>query len=120
MQARVANPREEAEPLRNSLAEAAPAAALALLLVLATWLDGAFDLRYWAPIAVFGLAALVAAQLTGGITIERGPRLLAAIAVWAFAGWTKRSRGLQDALVVASSVLLGFLLLLFVNWYYVF
>jgi hypothetical protein len=39
---------------------------------------------------------------------------------WAFAIWTKRSRGLQDALVVASSVLLGFLLLLFVNWYYVF
>jgi hypothetical protein len=39
---------------------------------------------------------------------------------WAFAIWTKRSRGLQDAVVVASSVLLGYLLLLFVNWYYIF
>jgi Mannosyltransferase (PIG-V) len=39
---------------------------------------------------------------------------------WAFARCTTRSRGLQDALVVTSSVLLGVLLLLFVNWYYIF
>jgi Mannosyltransferase (PIG-V) len=39
---------------------------------------------------------------------------------WALARVTKRSRGLQDVLVVGSSVLLGFLLLLFVNWYYIF
>ncbi len=102
MQVRVANPREEAEPLRNSLAEAAPAAALALLLVLATWLDGAFDLRYWAPIAVFGLAALVVAQIAGGIRIEPGPRLLAAIAIWAFAGWTALSAVWADSAGLAA------------------
>jgi hypothetical protein len=39
---------------------------------------------------------------------------------WAFARWTRRSRGLQDVVLVASSVLLGVLLILFVNWYYIF
>jgi hypothetical protein len=39
---------------------------------------------------------------------------------WAVARWNERSRGLQDAVLVCSSVLLGILLLLFVNWYYVF
>jgi hypothetical protein len=39
---------------------------------------------------------------------------------WAFARWTRRPRGLHDLVLVSSSVLLGILLLLFVNWYYIF
>jgi hypothetical protein len=39
---------------------------------------------------------------------------------WAFARWTEGSRAKQDMVLLASSALLGILLLLFVNWYYVF
>jgi len=39
---------------------------------------------------------------------------------WAFAAWTRRLRGLQDAVIASSCVLLGILLVLFVNWYYIF
>ncbi len=39
---------------------------------------------------------------------------------WAFARWTEGSRGRQDAVLVCSSALLGIMLVLFVNWYYVF
>jgi Mannosyltransferase (PIG-V) len=39
---------------------------------------------------------------------------------WAFARWTEGSRARQDMVLIASSALLGILLLLFVNWYYVF
>jgi tetratricopeptide (TPR) repeat protein len=83
------------------LAAAAPAAVLTLLLILSTWYDGAFDLRYWAPIAVLGLVALVVAQLGGGIQIERGPRLVALVAIWAFAGWTMLSAAWADSAALA-------------------
>ena len=39
---------------------------------------------------------------------------------WAFARWTEGSRARQDIALVASSALLGILLVLFVNWYYIF
>src|SRR5829696_7792188 len=79
-------PQKQGSSLGGALAGAAAPAVLAFLLLLATWFDGAFDLRYWAPLAVLGLAALVAAS--GAVWIERGPRLVAVIAFWAFAAWT--------------------------------
>jgi hypothetical protein len=71
------------------------------LLISATWLDGAFDLRYWAPIAMLGLVTLVAAQLAGGIRIDRGPRLIAVAAIWAFAGWTLLSAAWAESPALA-------------------
>jgi len=39
---------------------------------------------------------------------------------WSAARWTEGSRGRHELVLVASAMLLGVLLLLFVNWYYVF
>lgn len=39
---------------------------------------------------------------------------------WAFAVWTERSRPRHEAYLVASALLLSLMLLLFVNWFYVF
>jgi hypothetical protein len=39
---------------------------------------------------------------------------------WAFARWTEKSRARQDVVLLTSSALLSVLVLLFVNWYYVF
>jgi hypothetical protein len=39
---------------------------------------------------------------------------------WSAARWTEGSRGRHELILVASAMLLGVLLLLFVNWYYVF
>jgi hypothetical protein len=56
--------------------------------VLAAAYDGAFDLRYWALIAILALTILIATQVTGGIQMDRGPLSIAVALVWAFAAWT--------------------------------
>ncbi len=75
----------------RGLVVAAPVAVVALLLLLGTWLDGAFDLRYWAPIAILTLAFLVSSLVAGGLRIERGPFAVAAAAFWGLAAWTALS-----------------------------
>jgi O-Antigen ligase len=67
---------------------AAPAGAVAALLVLAAAYDGAFALRYWALIAILALTILIATQLTGGIHVDRGALSIAVGLVWVFAAWT--------------------------------
>ena len=39
-----------------------PPTALSVLLIVATWYDGAFALRHWAPVALLALLATVANQ----------------------------------------------------------
>jgi len=56
--------------------------------VIACAFDGAFDLRYWALIAILALSILIATQVTGGIKMDRGPLSIAVALVWAFAAWT--------------------------------
>jgi O-Antigen ligase/Tetratricopeptide repeat len=75
----------------RGLVPAAPAAVVAVLLLLGTWSDGAFDVRYWAPIAVLTIAFLVAMLLAGGLRIDRGPFALAVAAFWGLAAWTALS-----------------------------
>ncbi len=75
----------------RGLVPAAPVAVVALLLILGTWSDGAFDVRYWAPIAVLALAFVVAALLAGGLRIDRGPFAVAVAAFWGLAAWTALS-----------------------------
>lgn len=67
---------------------AAPAGAVAALLVIACAFDGAFALRYWALIAVLALTILISTQIAGGIQLDRGPLSIAVGLVWAFAAWT--------------------------------
>ncbi|MEX2025482.1 MAG: O-antigen ligase family protein, partial [Thermoleophilaceae bacterium] len=66
---------------------ALPVAVLALLLLVATWFDGAFAVRHWAPVAALGLVALAVAVLGGARVAGRRARA-AVVALWAFAGWT--------------------------------
>jgi O-antigen ligase len=79
------------------LLPAAPAWVVAGLLLLATWFDGAFDLRYWALIAILVLAILVSALLAGGFRVDRGPYAYAVAAVWAFAAWSLLSATWADS-----------------------
>jgi O-Antigen ligase/Tetratricopeptide repeat len=67
---------------------AAPAGAIAALLIIATGFDGAFNLRYWALIAILALTILIATQVAGGIHMDRRPLSIAVALVWAFAAWT--------------------------------
>lgn len=73
---------------RRRVLGAAPAGAVAALLVIACAFDGAFALRYWALIAILALTILISTQVAGGIQIDRGPLSIAVGLVWAFAAWT--------------------------------
>jgi hypothetical protein len=72
---------------RRSLA-AAPAALLAVLLLAATFYEGAFDIRHWAPVAIFALVLLVALRLGHATRPVGCPIQVALAAIWAFAGWS--------------------------------
>jgi hypothetical protein len=73
---------------RGLVLGAVPVALVAALLVLATWSDGAFDVRHWAPVAVLACLLLAAIQLAGGLARPTGAVLVAVVAIWAFAGLT--------------------------------
>jgi O-antigen ligase len=66
---------------------AAPAGAVAALLIIACAFDGAFALRYWALIAILALTILIATQVGGGIQLDRGPLSIAVGLIWVFAAW---------------------------------
>ena len=71
---------------------AAPLLLAALLTLVAIWWDGAFDLRYWAPLALLSLALLLALTLAGTLSLPaRGPLAIAIAAIWAFAAFTMLS-----------------------------
>jgi O-antigen ligase len=68
---------------------AAPLLVVGLLLLAAVWWDGAFDLRYWAPLTLLCLALLLALALAGTLALPRsGAVTLAVGAIWAFAAFT--------------------------------
>jgi tetratricopeptide (TPR) repeat protein len=56
---------------------------LGVLLLVSTWWDGAFDLRYWAPLAIFAVAMLFAAVVLGDFPLPRSTPLRVALAsIW--------------------------------------
>jgi tetratricopeptide (TPR) repeat protein len=60
-----------------------PALLLSVLLLVSTWWDGAFDLRYWGPLALFATAMLLAMVLAGACPLPRSVPLRVAIAsIW--------------------------------------
>jgi O-antigen ligase len=63
---------------------------LAGLLVLASvWWDGAFDLRYWAPLTLLCLALLLVLALAGTLSLPgHGALAVALAAIWVFAAYT--------------------------------
>ena len=66
----------------------APAALVATLLLTATWFQGAFAIRHWAPVAVLALILLVSIAAAAGIRADDLPSRIALGCIWAFAGWT--------------------------------
>lgn len=93
----------------SALLSSAPTVVAILLLLIASWSDGAFQLRSWAPLAVFALVAVGA----GPRSAARGPAVwcvlaLAGLAVWALisTAWSPTpgpalEGGARDALYVA-------------------
>ncbi|HET8863411.1 MAG TPA: O-antigen ligase family protein [Solirubrobacterales bacterium] len=78
--------------------EAAPLLLAALLTVVAIWWDGAFDMRYWAPLTLLSLALLLALVLAGTIALpRRGALGLAVGAIWAFAAYTMLSAAWSES-----------------------
>jgi O-antigen ligase len=68
---------------------AAPLILTGLLTVVAVWWDGAFDLRYWAPLTLLSLALLLALLVAGTLSVPgRRVLLLALAAIWVFAAFT--------------------------------
>lgn len=71
---------------------AIPLLLVGLLVLVAVWWDGAFDMRYWAPLTLLALAMLCALALAGTLSPpKRGPLAVALAAIWAFAAYTMLS-----------------------------
>jgi len=85
---RRARAQERLRLTRRRVLGAAPAGAVAALLVIACAFDGAFAPRYWSLIAILALTILISTQVAGGIQLDRGPLSIAVGLVWAFAAWT--------------------------------
>jgi hypothetical protein len=85
---RRARAQERLRLTRRRVLGAAPAGAVAALLVIACAFDGGFALRYWALIAILALTILISTQIAGGIQLDRGPLSIGVGLVWAFAAWT--------------------------------
>src|SRR3954469_13743846 len=64
-----------------------PALYLVLLLLLATWWQGAFELRHCTPLPLFGMVALVALTGMGGVRVTSRPAGIALAALWGFVAW---------------------------------
>ncbi|MET0304755.1 MAG: O-antigen ligase family protein [Solirubrobacterales bacterium] len=78
-------------PAEGTAAEAIAAAPLlfvALLTLAALWWDGAFDMRYWAPLTLLSLSLLLALTVAGALSLPaRGALAVALAAIWAFAAF---------------------------------
>ena len=59
-----------------------------MFLLVATWYQGAFAVRYWAPVALLALAVLTAAAATGAISVPERATRIALGGIWALAVWS--------------------------------
>lgn len=81
---------------------AAPLLLVGLLTLVAVWWDGAFDMRYWAPLTLLSLALLLGLTLAGTLSPpERGPLTVAIAAIWAFAAYTMLSAAWSESAAAA-------------------
>jgi O-antigen ligase len=76
----------------------APLFLVGLLTLVAVWWDGAFDLRYWAPLTLLCLALLLVLALAGTLSLPgRGALTLAVAAIWVFAAYTMLSAAWSES-----------------------
>jgi O-antigen ligase len=76
---------------------ALPLSFVALLLLLATWWEGAFDLRHWGPPALFALVVLASLFLGQATRPIDARARIALAAVWGFAVWSLLSGAWAEA-----------------------
>ena len=62
-------------------------ATLVVLLLTATWFNGAFALRHWGPVALLALVTATASAWSGGLRVGRGPARVALGAIFVLAAW---------------------------------
>jgi O-Antigen ligase len=85
------NPRPVESPQAEAI-RAAPLLLVGLLVLAAVWWDGAFDMRYWAPLTLLALAVLCSFALVGTLSLPRGgPLAVSLAATWAFAAYVMLS-----------------------------
>lgn len=93
--------KDSPSPVESPQAEAiraAPLLLVGLLVLVAVWWDGAFDMRYWAPLTLLALAVLCALTLAGIISLpERGPLAVSLAAIWAFGAYTMLSAAWSES-----------------------
>jgi tetratricopeptide (TPR) repeat protein len=71
----------------SDLLQLGPAAVAALMLLLATLWDGAFDLRHWGLLGILALVMLGVLLAAGALARPRGPVAVALAAIWGLAAW---------------------------------
>jgi hypothetical protein len=93
MAARVPAPRANGTPshARRVDLDWLASAALAALLLIATWYQGAFAVRHWAPVALFAFVILATAAAIGALYVPERAARLALAGIWGFAVWTLAS-----------------------------
>ena len=64
-----------------------PAGFVALMLVLATSWDGGFEVRYWAPPALFALVVIAVVCAMGAVVPASAPLRVAVASIWGLAAW---------------------------------
>jgi O-Antigen ligase len=79
---------EELPHVASPAFTALPAAFAALLVVLATWSNGAFEVRYWAPPALFVLVVIACLNGAGAVASRTRPVQVALAGIWGLAAWT--------------------------------
>src|SRR5919106_3123175 len=70
----------------STLLQLGPAAVVAVMLLLATLFDGAFDLRHWGPVGILALVMLGVLLAAGAVARPPGPVAVALAAMWGVAG----------------------------------
>ncbi|HEY8810764.1 MAG TPA: O-antigen ligase family protein [Solirubrobacterales bacterium] len=81
---------------------AAPLVLAGLLTLVALWWDGAFDLRYWAPLTLLCLALLLVLTLAGTLSLPgHGALAVALAAIWVFAAYTMLSAAWSESAAAA-------------------
>ena len=63
-------------------------AVLAVLLLVATWYQGGFALRHWAPVALLALVILATAAAGGGLRVPERAAQVALLGLWGLVAWT--------------------------------
>ena len=82
----------------SEIAGALPAGLVGLLLLTSMWWDGAFDLRYWAPLGVLSLTLLGVLVGMGEWSLpRRAPLRIAVVAIWCFAAFVCLSAAWSDS-----------------------